>query len=245
MARLGKYLSLCLGIIIVVSSLLVIESSNAQTTAPAPPVPEFTLKYEANPYDIPPSFTIDPYTGDNVTTYAGGHNENQTIIVTIDRVKVDTQAISQYLNGSDFFLSYNIRAKGHFLDNGWKELSDLSYSKLTDPSHEVYVIYIDYPPNAALDFQVKASIRHNTWVYVPDHPFLPPISGDYQQTTIIDSTSGWSNMQTITIPENTTSPSVTVPEIPTLAILPLLVAVPLIIVYYRKGKTQGLQPTKK
>lgn len=242
MARLGKYLTLCLVVIIVVSGTLLIELSNAQTTAPAPtpPVPEFTLKYEANPYDIQPSFTIDPYTGENVTTYAGGHNENQTIIVTIDRVKLDTQAVSQYLNGSDFFLSYNIRMKGHFSDSGWKELNDLAYSSLPALGHEVYVIRIDYPPNATLDFQVEVMIGHKTSIFVPDHPLISSSNGDYQQTSIIDSTSGWSTTQTITIPENTPSPSPTVPEIPAIAILSLLVAVPLIAIYYRKRKTTGV-----
>ena len=32
-----------------------------------PSVPEFTLKFESHPYDVPSTYKIDPYTGKNLT----------------------------------------------------------------------------------------------------------------------------------------------------------------------------------
>jgi hypothetical protein len=74
-----------------------------------PSVPEFTLKFEAQPYDLPPTYGIDSYTGKNVTIAEGGHVENKSIVVTIK---------NQPSSGD---LYYNVRDKGHF-EESWTEL---------------------------------------------------------------------------------------------------------------------------
>jgi hypothetical protein len=74
-----------------------------------PSVPEFTLKFEAQPYDLPPTYGIDSYTGKNVTIAEGGHVENKSIVVTIK---------NQPSSGD---LYYNVRYKGHF-EESWTEL---------------------------------------------------------------------------------------------------------------------------
>ena len=63
-------------------SLIMVKPANAQSTL-KPYVPEFTLKYLDNSYDVPPTYGTDPYTGNNVTTQAGYHVQNESVEVII------------------------------------------------------------------------------------------------------------------------------------------------------------------
>ena len=47
-----------------------------------PSVPEFTVKLVAHPYDVPTTYSTDPYTGETIT-HAGYHMENKSIEVSI------------------------------------------------------------------------------------------------------------------------------------------------------------------
>ena len=82
MARMGKYLSLCLVVILAASSLLMVIPTNAQTI-PKPSVPEFSVMLVSHPYDVAPTTTIDPYTGKTVVTQAGYYNENRSILISM------------------------------------------------------------------------------------------------------------------------------------------------------------------
>jgi len=66
MGKSRKAFSLLLFVILVVSSLMMVESANAQSI-PKPSVPEFTAKYVDRSFIVPASTSIDPYTGQNVT----------------------------------------------------------------------------------------------------------------------------------------------------------------------------------
>jgi hypothetical protein len=69
MSSITKGLSLLFVVIITVSSLIMVESANAQSTS-KPSVPEFTIETVSSPYDVPSTTTttIDPYTGKETVT---------------------------------------------------------------------------------------------------------------------------------------------------------------------------------
>ncbi len=129
-------------------------------------------------------------------------------------------------------LEYYVRFKGHSEENWWTE------QKTT--LNEVHL----YPQNAS---------GENTVIVYPQEGF--PISGqvDFQVQEIIatyrtiyygfdaweyDNRSDWSSTQTITIPQNSLGPSVTVPELPiALSLVAVLAAVSLLLGI---GKRKGL-----
>ena len=87
-----------------VSSLAMVSSVFAQSTT-KPSVPEFTVRYVDNSYDVPPktTSTTDPYTNETTTTtILGYHVENKTIEATI--------------NNNIGASYYNFRYKGHYED---------------------------------------------------------------------------------------------------------------------------------
>ena len=110
MGTTSKATTIILTIIIVTSSLLLIPLVNAQTI-PKPSVPEFTLKYVDNSYDVPSTYGIDPFTGKNVMTQAGYHIQNKSI-----EVIVKNQPFSSYRNENNSLieLHYYILTKGHY-----------------------------------------------------------------------------------------------------------------------------------
>jgi hypothetical protein len=196
-----KRATLLLIVVLTVSSLIVVKAMPALA---APFVPEFTLKFEAHPYDVPTTYGIDPYTGKNVTIEEGYHARNETIIFTIKNQPITN-------------LFYNIRYTGHF-DESWTELYSYSYAypeslgnspgnliPQSNSGYTVKTIPAEYPfaNGATIDFQVQAL----SWVYVDvwvlDHPMAPPPIGEighYEQRFIPGETSGWSNSQTMTFP---------------------------------------------
>jgi len=48
-----------------------------------PSVPEFTLKYVVDGYDVPTTCKTDPYNGSKVADQQGYHVNNSTIVITI------------------------------------------------------------------------------------------------------------------------------------------------------------------
>jgi hypothetical protein len=96
------------------------------------------------------------------------------------------------------------------------------------------------PSGAQLDFQVQALVGHNSTYWYIQHPFTPTIGGYSAPAVAYDTASGWSNRQTITIGQTTsTSPTPTpsVPELSWLVILPLLLSIFLVTIMYRHRKT--------
>lgn len=57
-----------------------VKSAFSSITKPS--VPEFTVKLVDSSYDVPTTYSIDPYTGQNVT-HAGSHVESRTLDVKI------------------------------------------------------------------------------------------------------------------------------------------------------------------
>jgi hypothetical protein len=189
-----KRAALLLTVILTASALLVVKPAPALAQS----VPEFTLKLVAYPYDVPPTYGIDPYTGKNVTIQEGFHVENKSIDITIKSQPV----------ASNYYLFYNVRYKGHFGES-WTELYSYSQyssgSLIPQSSSEYTVLSIPavYPfiNGAEVDFQVEAQLWHYIEVWISDHPMAPPPIneiGHYEQRFTLDETSGWSNTQTMT-----------------------------------------------
>ena len=220
MGNLNKSFAVALILIVAVSSLMMAKSTVAQSTT-KPSTPGFTLKNVEHPYDVPPTYSIDQYTGKNVMTSAGYHVENKSIEVTITN-----QAFSSSSNST---LYYNVRVKGHY-GQQWTSIYQCSnYSlegeyiprMLSATTNSPYTImYYSIAENSSgdqFDFQVAAATMHEGQIKTYAH-FM-----DFNLITVpamvLGEVSDWSNTQTITIPEDaissSTSPTETSSPTPT------------------------------
>jgi hypothetical protein len=250
----NKGFSLILVVVLAASSLIMVESASAQSI-PKPSIPEFTAQIVAYPYDIPTTHSIDPYTGKDITNQ-GYHVENRSIEVRIKNQPFTTFNDSGWI--VDFY--YNVRVKGHYAQN-WTEL----YNPIVNP--ELYSVGSQYtifnypeeysgsegmhfgigtfPVRGQVDFQVEAMMGYVHRVYNPNakeqyNMFPWVFDGEL---------SGWSNTQTVTIPETSATPSSspnptptpTVPEFASWTIpllFGLMLAIAGLLVYNKKYKPQ-------
>ena len=184
-----------------------ISASIDVNNIPKPSIPEFTVKIVDRSYDVPVTkrTTIDPFTGQEVTTSSGGyHVTNKTIDITIKNqpfTPIDLE------NGSVIQLYYSVRAKGHFGD--WNDArTDAGYyfMRVAASSSDytvatfVFGMYGWNPPvGGEEDFQVKAEAGY----------LYPHYQGLIQTGTYFASygESDWSDTQTITIIESQTPTS--------------------------------------
>lgn len=214
--------------ILAVSSLIMVESAFAQSIT-KPSVPEFTLKLADHSYDVPATYSIDPYTGQNIT-HPGYHVENKTIDIIIKN-----QPFVSSINGTTYQLYYNVRHKGSFEDN-WTELSwtDYDSGSLVPQSNSQYTVISysaqSYPINASLDFQIRA-LMGCYYQHTPQDPFLPTVTYFGVPAT---GESKWSSTQTITIGESQTptpSPATTPTPLPSPYEIPTIVVAFIVIVF--------------
>ena len=183
----------------------------AESSIPKPSVPEFTLVLVDSSYDVPTTYSIDPYTGENVT-HQGYHVENKKI-----GIRIKNQLFTSYYNdsiGQTVNFYYKIRFKGHF-EEDWTELyrasdgyphqwSDSDYTILTFLSETGKTIEATgfsktFQDGAQVDYQVEAmvgyihrdaSIAFAPWVFTGEE-------------------SGWSETLTLTVPISTQLPIIT------------------------------------
>jgi hypothetical protein len=161
----NKGFSLLLVVILVVSSLIMIESAFAQSI-PKPSVPEFTVKLIDHPYDVPSSTTTstDPYTGkQTITTYPGYHVQNRSIEVTIKNQQFTPYSID---NQNTLYLFYNVSYKGHYAGD-WTYYPSGSYSRNSDAVTRIpqstsdhTVVPFSAPTEGQMDFRVQAQIGY-------------------------------------------------------------------------------------
>ena len=223
MGRIGKTFALFLTLTVAMSclTLLMVKPACAQSI-PTPSVPEFTIKYVDNSYDVPPTYEINQYTGQNVTIQAGYHVENRTLVFTIKN-----QSFTPYndSSGNHVALYYYFRYKGPY-GNDWSYYPDLSRS---------YGPYVGVFPNVAAsdsDYSI-ISIPLSSYINYPDdNPEIPVgAQAQFQVQTIIGyittsengwtagnfygftgEKSDWSNTQTVTIGESTASTPIVTPN---------------------------------
>jgi hypothetical protein len=215
---MSKRVALLFIVILAVSSLIVVKAAPALASIPKPCVPEFTLKYVDNSYDVPSTYGIDQYTGENVTTEEGYHVDDRMIEFTIKNQPFNSYSDT---SGNDIDLYYNFRFKGHYGDE-WSYYpfkpdgySTLAYGMFTDQikvglspkypaSSSAYTVVSvnvsildglrDAPDGTQAEFQAQAIVGHI------DYEPSGLLAGSYYK--FIGETSDWSDTQTITIGEN-------------------------------------------
>lgn len=166
-------------------------------------VPEFTVKALAHPYDVPATYSTDPYTGETIT-HPGYHLENKSI-----EVRIKNQAFTPYndTNGHEVNLYYNVRVKGHFEENWstpitYSESDSAQRGPQSNSEYTVLSLANYYGINATVDYQVEAFVGHfYESYYPPGHALGVPITM-FQ----VDETSGWSSTQLLIFSENQNSP---------------------------------------
>jgi hypothetical protein len=186
----------------------------AESSITKPSVPEFTVQLIDSSYDVPTTYSTDPYTGENVT-HAGYHVESKSIEVRIKNQPFTPYWIQENENNWTINFFYNIRVKGHF-GQDWTEIyhpsdgfpiqSDSEYTVKSFSStggedfYDTSTSVIHAPSGGQVDFQVEAMIGYVSRKYVGDYgPFSYP-------WVFTGETSGWSETRTITIPTSTSSP---------------------------------------
>ena len=222
MSRMSSSVSLLLVVILAVSSLIMVESANAQSI-PKPAIPEFSLRFVNVSYSV-----IDQYTGQS------GQVDNSTIELTIKNQPFTT--INDKVDATNTSLYYNIQVKGHYT-NDWTEVYN-SHNGSYPPYIANYVWYdypiqsnseyttlslsANYPANSKVDFRVQAIIANVTDLLLPN--FLPDgglryhSDADYhhQLAWTAMSLSDWSPPQTLTIADGSTSSSISNSPYPTI-----------------------------
>jgi hypothetical protein len=245
MRRICKVACLLLTLIVTLSAGSLIKPTSAQDI-PKPAVPEFTIRYVEHPFDVPPTYQIDQYSGENVTIQEGYHIQNRSI-----ELLIKNQPYTPYedSSGNLIALFYNVSSKGNngsqwyyyptwmrtlpvnALNNEYTILSfglDVNYEE----DNEYGFWYGDLSTGDKVDFRIQALIGYYSY---------PLYNVALEYNTFIGKVSGWSNTQTISIPNgevstSSPSPSPSVPEFPTLIVI-LLAIIPIsYILIIRKSK---------
>jgi hypothetical protein len=204
-----KVFALLLILILTLSSSIMVKTSFASITKPS--VPQFTVKIVDSSYDVPTTYSIDPYTGANVTN-PSHRVENKTIELTIKN-----QPFVPY-NESGWLISFyfNIRVKGHYAEN-WINLYAPAVVPLNPSNSDCTVVAFPLalsptqpdqgyalesydtttdsyssrltglPSNSQIDFQVEAMIGYVSRTV------------EFASWHFTGEESGWSNTQTVTI----------------------------------------------
>ena len=207
---MAKHAALLLVTMLAMSSLILVKTSCAQIGVTNPSIPAFDVTFHTYQHYIPPTYGVDPSTGKAVTIKEG-YTEVQKWV----RVDIGGQPFIRYNNsdGQLISLHYNVRWKGNH-DNAWQYIpQDIHYGDAADPwdtqaigcSISIGFKGIESPASGwmklldpavtQIDFQVEALIGY----YTTDNVF-------------IGQSSGWSNTQTLIIPEGqppTPTPTIT------------------------------------
>lgn len=185
---MGKKASLVLVLVVVLLSLSAIGAFAETEYIPKPAIPEFTVKFVDNSYDVAAHNCTDPYSG-KITEQSSYHVYNARIDIAIKN-----QAFTPYILPGDFgptvHLMYNIRMRGHFGED-WNPLTYQSDGYLSASNSDYTFFSFPWQPHddpTQADFQVEAMIG-----YVSHNP--AGMGWFFNGTE-----SGWSNIQTITIP---------------------------------------------
>ena len=204
----NKFLPLIL-IVLLLSHLLPLSIIPANVQAASKPsVPQFTVKFIDNSYDLPPKYTTNPYTGETIQSYAGYHIKDQSIEITIKN-----QPFTPYTNtsGSKINLYYLIQYKGHFGEEWYpltKEDDDVidCYYVQSNSKATTVVSTSRFVDGYQVDFRVQAIIGNT-------HPgdWFSAIGHHYSIEIDAVASSDWSSIQTITIGESSSSQTPTTP----------------------------------
>ena len=205
MARMGKCFCLCLVAILVVSSMLMINSTYAQTTS-RPTVPEFRAKFTTSSLEV--TINNQPISDSENTDTEKPH------LYYGFRFKNPNSIIGNWEYDPIYFVgtsSYGTYYKASASD----------YTVISFPVDEYPFDGINHhtgiSKNGPVEMQVIALIGIE----------IPTTEQNGSVYRFEGETSDWSPTQTITISDESVSPSPspTVPEFPSLLFIPLLISV--------------------
>ncbi len=181
--------------------------AQAQSSISKPSIPTFTLSFIDHSYDLPGRIVQDGYIGPHFVPVH--HDRNGTVEITIVN-----QPFKQYVDANDHtvVLYFHVRCKGH-LDSNWITYPDPGYVEASDSQYSVFSYYFNEEyvgdhagrvPNIAadgkLDFQVETFIGYTTTICTS----IAQRVDDYV-TYYTGETSGWSQTQTISLNDGSTS----------------------------------------
>jgi len=233
--KMRKSTTLLLIIVLALSSLVMVGSALAQTI-PKPSIPEFTVDFFFdNPYNIPPRYDIDPYTGKDVIMEPGYHVQEKIV-----EVMIKNQPFTSYSDttGNVISLYYSIRIKGSFGDSWWyPDYSD--YMQVDDEGERVNyngadqysdytvidyglvgnngtraLLNLDISDGGKVDFQVQAFIGYKIRVNDPSVLGIPVYDPTITPHHFVftGELSGWSSTETLSIGDSSaSSPQPTTP----------------------------------
>jgi hypothetical protein len=180
---------------------------------PTPAVPTFSLTFTDHSYDMPAATVDDGYIGPHYVP--AHHDRNGTIEITIAN-----QPFTQYKDGNNHTIAlyFHIRCKGH-LDSNWIVTPDDGYSdtylETSNTQYTVFSYWINeewagdhsgrvpnIPQDGKIDFQVEAFIGYSDTICTS----IAKRPDDYH-TYFVGQVSGWSNTQTISLNDGSTSAS--------------------------------------
>jgi len=189
MGSVNKFLVLTF-IFLALSSLMLFSVNFVNVCAVyEPSVPQFSVKFIDESYDVPPTQTTDPYTG-KTTTQSGYHVNEGLIEVTIKNQPFPSET------DSNNQLYYRVEYKGSFgSDNDWHTLTptddalrpETGYIAQSDSEYTVLVHSpVRFDSGVKLDIRVKAVMGNLQMI----HP---------SWEVVAVSSSDWSKIQTLTI----------------------------------------------
>jgi hypothetical protein len=192
-----KHCTLALILLLATSSLLWIESTSAQSI-PKPSTPEFTVKQIDQSYDVAPSTTTNPYTGEPTTT-PSYHVSKLSIEVTIKNQPYTPTTV----NGNTTGIFYNVEAKSnkpHYAAGfeGYNEYANRASSE----DYTVVTVNVDNREGGVweisrgiqVDIRVQAVVGYS---YLVQGIHIFPEGNEF----VLLSAGDWSDPQTIVIGE--------------------------------------------
>ena len=229
---MNKACALILFVTLVASSLLIAKPTFAESVA-KPSIPEFFVNYVNHPYDLAPTTTLDPYTGETIVTSQRGHFNNFSI-----EVKIKNQAFISTIDSSGNYTSlyYNLRFKGHYEnESNWvyypvipTDYGSASHpvdpfqtgargSQYLDATKSDYSIFTlpnwqvaNVPQGGQLDVQVQTLIGHDN-----KHDWGMGQFGELITYYFEGEYTNWSSTKTVSIDKNASSTPTYTPYSPT------------------------------
>jgi hypothetical protein len=214
MKRMGKIVCLLLLLIVTLSAeSLIIKPVTAQSMH-KPSTPEFTIQTQSQANTTTITLTIRNQPFDAASQYPDGFFYNVAI-------SVDGKNWSELYHVEDAQDWYPQQSNSSTTVLTYVAGETIYYPR--DTSQGIGII----PRSGEVAFQVQAMIGHRD---------RGAFKNGFMPYVFVGETSDWSNTQTITIPESSTSanPSPSVPEFSWLTILPLLLFTPIVLIMIRK-----------
>jgi hypothetical protein len=243
MKQQRKLAALTLLALLVGTCIMMAGQISAQSIT-KPSVPEFTINLVEHSYDVLPRYTIDPYTGNNITARVGYQVQNMSVELVIPN-----QPFTSYKDSNDTTINlfYNVSWKGYF-ETEWNSVSP--HYLASNSSHTVLSFGIDIPEYASypatklgnfpvgsqLDFRIQTLIGYYKQESVH---LIDPASPLIFREVFYGESSEWSNIHSVTINSSFISPSPTVPEFLFTVILPLLGVFPVVAIVLMRKKCKS------